>query len=86
MAVGWSQSGGWESYEAWKRWFLQETGRVNPPPPHRPSVRLFGVYRVFSAPEGIQTEVGLTYPHANHYLLVSGGILHIVGRRAARCR
>jgi hypothetical protein len=43
-------------YEAWKRWFLQDVGRVDPPP-QRPSVRLLGVYRVFSAPEGIQTEV-----------------------------
>lgn len=60
MAVGWSRSGGWESFEAWKRWFLQNDGRVDPPPPHRPSVRLFGVYRVFSAPEGIQTEVEVT--------------------------
>jgi hypothetical protein len=57
MIEGWSRAGGWESFEAWKRWFLQNDGRVDPPPPHRPSVRLFGVYRVFSAPEGIQTEV-----------------------------
>jgi hypothetical protein len=57
MIEGWSPAGGWESYEAWKRWFLREWGRVDPPPPQRPSVRLFGVYRVFSTPEGIQTEV-----------------------------
>jgi hypothetical protein len=57
MIEGWSPSSGWESFEGWKRWFLQETGRVDPPPPRRPSVPLFGVYRVFSAPEGIQTEV-----------------------------
>jgi hypothetical protein len=57
MAVGWSRSGGWESFEAWKRWFLREWGRVDPPPPQRPSVPLLGVYRVFSAPEGVQTEV-----------------------------
>jgi hypothetical protein len=57
MIEGWSPAGGWESYQAWKRWFLRETGRVDPPPPQRPSVRLFGVYRVFSTPEGIQTEV-----------------------------
>ena len=57
MAVGWSRSGGWESFEAWKRWFLQDVGRVDPPPPQRPSVRVFGVYRVFSASEGVQTEV-----------------------------
>jgi hypothetical protein len=29
---------------------------MRPPPPHRPSVQLFGVYRVFSAPDGVQTE------------------------------
>jgi hypothetical protein len=57
MALGWSRSGGWESFGAWKRWYLQEWGRVDPPPPQRPSVRLFGAYRVFSAPEGVQTEV-----------------------------
>jgi hypothetical protein len=57
MALGWSRSGGWHSYEAWKRWYRQEWGRVEPPPPQRPSVRLSGVYRVFSAPEGVQTEV-----------------------------
>lgn len=57
MTLGWSRSGGWDSFEAWKRWYLQEWGRVDPPPPQRPSVRLLGVYRVFSAPEGIQTEV-----------------------------
>lgn len=57
MAVGWSRAGGWESFEAWKRWFVQDVGRVDPPPPQRPSVRLFGVYRVLSAPEGIQTQV-----------------------------
>ena len=57
MALGWSRSGGWESYEAWKRWFRHEWGRVGPPPPQQPSVRLFGAYRVFSAPDGIQTEV-----------------------------
>jgi hypothetical protein len=57
VAVGWSRAGGWESFEAWKRWFLQDVGRVDPPPPQRPSVRLFGVYRVLSAPEGSQTQV-----------------------------
>jgi len=57
MTEGWSPAGGWESYEAWKRWFLREWGRVDPPPPQRPSVRLLGVYRVFSGPEGVQTEV-----------------------------
>jgi hypothetical protein len=56
MTMGRSRSG-WESYEAWKRWYLREWGRMDPPPPQRPSVRLFGVYRLFSAPEGIQTEV-----------------------------
>jgi hypothetical protein len=49
--------GGWRSFEAWKRWYLKEWGRVDPPPPQRPSVWLFGVYRVFSAPERVQTEV-----------------------------
>jgi hypothetical protein len=58
MTEGWSRSGGWESFEAWKRWFLREWGWVHPP--QRPSVRLFGVYRVFSAPEGVQTEVEVT--------------------------
>jgi hypothetical protein len=57
MTLGWSRAGGWESFEAWKHWFLQEWGRVDPPPPQRPSVRLLGVYRVFSTPEGVQTEV-----------------------------
>ena len=57
MTSGWSPTSGWESFEAWKRWFLREWGRVDPPPPQRPSVPLLGVYRVFSAPEGIQTEV-----------------------------
>jgi hypothetical protein len=57
MIEGWSQAHGWESYEAWKRCYLREWGRVDPPPPQRPSVPLLGVYRVFSAPEGIQTEV-----------------------------
>jgi hypothetical protein len=57
MTEGWSPSSGWESFQAWKRCYLREWGRVDPPPPQRPSVRLFGVYRVFSAPEGIQTEV-----------------------------
>jgi hypothetical protein len=57
MALASSRFPGWSSYDAWKRWYRQETGRVDPPPPQRPSVRLFGVYRVFAAPEGIQTEV-----------------------------
>jgi hypothetical protein len=57
MIEGWSQAHGWESFEAWKRWYLREWGRVDPPPPQRPSVPLLGVYRVFSAPEGVQTEV-----------------------------
>lgn len=60
MIEGWSPTSGWESYEAWKRWYLREWGRVDPPPPQRPSVQLFGAYRVFSAPEGIQTEVEVT--------------------------
>jgi hypothetical protein len=60
MTERWSRSGGWESFQAWKRWYLREWGRVDPPPPQRPSVRLFGAYRVFSAPEGIQTEVEVT--------------------------
>jgi hypothetical protein len=60
MTEGWSRSGGWESFQAWKRWCLREWGRVDPPPPQRPSVRLFGAYRMFSAPEGIQTEVEVT--------------------------
>jgi hypothetical protein len=57
MFEGWPPPSGWESYEAWKRWYLREWGRVDPPPPQRPSVPLLGVYRVFSTPEGIQTEV-----------------------------
>jgi hypothetical protein len=57
MTLGPSRFPGWSSFEAWKRRYRQETGRVDPPPPQRPSVRLFGVYRVFSTPEGIQTEV-----------------------------
>ncbi len=57
MAVGWSPTSGWESYEAWERWYLREWGRIDPPPPQQPSVPLLGVYRVFSAPEGIQTGV-----------------------------
>lgn len=59
-SLGWSPASGLESYEAWKRWYLREWGRVDPSPPQRPSVRLFGAYRVFSAPEGIQTEVEVT--------------------------
>jgi hypothetical protein len=57
MSEGWSPTSGWESFEAWKRWYLREWGRVDPPPPQRPSVPLLGAYRVFSAPESIQTEV-----------------------------
>jgi hypothetical protein len=57
MTEGWSRSGGWESFEAWKRWFLREWGRVEEPRQYRPSVPLLGLYRVLSAPEGIQTEV-----------------------------
>jgi hypothetical protein len=30
MTVGLPQSGGWRSYEAWKRWYLQEYGRDGP--------------------------------------------------------
>jgi hypothetical protein len=44
MALRWSQSGGWRSYDAWKRWYRQQLGRVHPPPLQRPSVRLYGVY------------------------------------------
>jgi hypothetical protein len=59
MTSGWSPTSGWESYEPWKLWYLRESGRVDPPP-QRPSVRLFVAYRVFSAPEGIRTEVEVT--------------------------
>ena len=57
MALGWSRSHGWRSYDAWKRWYRQEWGRVDPPPPQSPSRKLAGVYRVFSASEGVQAEV-----------------------------
>jgi hypothetical protein len=57
MTSGWSPTSGWESYEAWKRWYLREWGRVDEPRRYRPSVPLLGLYRVLSAPEGIQTEV-----------------------------
>jgi hypothetical protein len=57
MALGWSRSHGWRSYDAWKRWYRQEWGRVDPSPPQSPSRKLDGVYRVFSAPEGVQAEV-----------------------------
>jgi hypothetical protein len=57
MTEGWSPTSGWESYEAWKRWYLRHWGRVDSPRPYRPSVPLLGLYRVLSAPEGIQAEV-----------------------------
>jgi hypothetical protein len=57
MTSGWSPTSGWESYEAWKRWYLREWGRVDEPRQYRPSVPLLGLYRVLSAPEGIQTGV-----------------------------
>jgi hypothetical protein len=57
MFEGWSPSSGWESYEAWKRWYLREWGRVDTPRQYRPSAPLLGLYRVLSAPEGVQTEV-----------------------------
>jgi hypothetical protein len=57
MTEGWSQAQGWESYEAWKRWYLREWGRVEEPRRYRPSVPLLGLYRVLSAPEGVHTEV-----------------------------
>jgi hypothetical protein len=57
MALGWSRSHGWRSYDAWKCWYRQEWGRVDPPPPQSPSRKLAGVYRVFSAAEGVQAEV-----------------------------
>src|SRR5919197_5079054 len=57
MTSGWSPTSGWESYEAWKRWYLREWGRVDEPRRYRPSVPLLGLYRALSAPEGIQTEV-----------------------------
>jgi hypothetical protein len=59
MAAGWSRSEGWRSYEDWKRWYRQAWGRLQPPPPQSPSSRLDGVYRLFSAPDGVQTEVEL---------------------------
>jgi hypothetical protein len=43
--------------EAWKRWYLQEYGRVDPSPAQRPSLGLYGCPGVFSAPEDLQTEV-----------------------------
>src|SRR5919199_1369230 len=57
MTKGWSRSGGWESYEAWRRWYLRVWGRVDEPRQYRPSVPLLGLYRVLCAPEGVQTEV-----------------------------
>ncbi len=57
MTEGWSRAGSWESFEAWKRWSLREWGRVEEPRQYRPSVPLLGLYRVLSAPEGVQTEV-----------------------------
>jgi hypothetical protein len=57
MSEGWSPAGGWESFEAWKRWWLREWGQVEEPRQYRPSVPLLGLYRVLSAPEGVKTEV-----------------------------
>jgi hypothetical protein len=57
MTEGWSRSGGWESYEAWRRWYLRVWGRVDEPRQYRPSVPLLGLYRVLCAPEGVQAEV-----------------------------
>lgn len=59
MATGWSRSDGWRSYEDWKRWYLQEWGRLRPPPPQSPSRKLDGAYRLFSTPDGVQSEVEL---------------------------
>ena len=62
MAQGWSQSGGWRSYEDWKRWYrenwggLQATGE---PPPGG----WRAVYRAFPDAEGIQAEVEIVAGH-----------------------
>ena len=56
MTSEWSPTAGWPSYDAWKRWFRQRWGGLQAsgkPPPGR----WRGIYRVFSEPEGIQTEV-----------------------------
>lgn len=57
MTEGWSPAHGWRTYEAWKRWYRQEWGRLQPTPPQSPSRQLDGVYRVFSVPEGVQAEL-----------------------------
>jgi hypothetical protein len=57
VTSGWSPTSGWESFEAWKRWYLRVWGRVDEPRQYRPSVPLLGLYRVLSTPEGVQTGV-----------------------------
>jgi hypothetical protein len=46
-----------EFFEAWKRWYLQEYGRVDPSPASAALARAVWVSWLFSAPEDVQTEV-----------------------------
>jgi hypothetical protein len=62
MAKRWSQSGGWRSYQDWKRWYRQHWGGLQAtgePPPGG----WRGVYRAFSEAEGIHAEVEIVAGH-----------------------